>query len=147
MSRVVVTGGSGKLGAVVINDLIAHGYDVVNVDVAPPATPTCPFIRADLTDFGQAFEAVHGIDSRPEGLEALVHLAVPGLTPSLAMFRQNMLLTHNVFIAATRERDAAIVSTATMVASVRGQPCAPVPMSGNAIDRTPSSSAMSSARR
>ena len=37
MTRVVVTGGSGKLGRAVVTDLAAHGYDVVNLDRLAPA--------------------------------------------------------------------------------------------------------------
>ena len=48
--RVVVTGGSGKLGRAVIADLAAHGWQVVNVDAAAPAEQTCPFVKVDLTD-------------------------------------------------------------------------------------------------
>ena len=37
MTRIAVTGGSGKLGRAVIADLTAHGNEVVNLDVAAPA--------------------------------------------------------------------------------------------------------------
>lgn len=32
MTRIAVTGGSGKLGRAVVEDLAEHGYDVVNLD-------------------------------------------------------------------------------------------------------------------
>ena len=60
--QVVVTGGSGKLGRAVIDELIAHGYDVANVDVAPPREQRSSFTRIDLTDFGQMVEAFSRID-------------------------------------------------------------------------------------
>jgi len=34
MGKIVVTGGSGKAGRAVIKDLLAHGYDVLNVDLS-----------------------------------------------------------------------------------------------------------------
>jgi nucleoside-diphosphate-sugar epimerase len=37
MTRVVVTGGSGKAGRACIRDLLAHGYEVANADLVPPA--------------------------------------------------------------------------------------------------------------
>ncbi len=40
MTRVVVTGGSGKLGRAVVRHLDEHGYDVVLVTGCPP--PTSP---------------------------------------------------------------------------------------------------------
>ena len=43
MSRVAVTGGTGKLGRTVVADLRDHGYDVVNLDqVAPPGRERAP---------------------------------------------------------------------------------------------------------
>jgi nucleoside-diphosphate-sugar epimerase len=103
MSRVVVTGGSGKLGTVVVEDLISHGYDVVNIDLVPPPVPSAPYTRADLTDYGQAFEVLHAIDGRYRGVDALVHLAAipaPGLQPNATTFATNMCSTYNVFTAA-----------------------------------------------
>ena len=35
MKKIVVTGGSGKAGRAVVRDLLDHGYEVLNVDIAP----------------------------------------------------------------------------------------------------------------
>jgi nucleoside-diphosphate-sugar epimerase len=43
MQRIVVTGGSGKLGRASVQDLIAHGYEVINADIVPPKESLCPF--------------------------------------------------------------------------------------------------------
>ena len=37
MARVVVTGGSGKVGRACVADLLAYGYEVVSADAAAPA--------------------------------------------------------------------------------------------------------------
>jgi NAD(P)-dependent dehydrogenase (short-subunit alcohol dehydrogenase family) len=68
--QVVVTGGSGKLGRAVVADLLQHGWAVINVDQTPPPKDQgCPHVRVDLTDFGQAVEALttipeDGVDRR-----------------------------------------------------------------------------------
>jgi nucleoside-diphosphate-sugar epimerase len=103
MSRVVVTGGSGKLGSAVVDELVTHGWDVVNADLVPPAVPRCPFTRVELTDYGQTVEALTSIDSRYSGVDAVVHLAAipgPGAAPNAATFENNILSTYNVFAAA-----------------------------------------------
>jgi nucleoside-diphosphate-sugar epimerase len=104
MTHVVVTGGSGKLGRACVRDLVDHGYDVTNVDVVPSPDALAWHVRADLTDFGQALEAVAGVDEHPRA-DAIVHLAAipaPGLTPNAEVFRLNALSTYNVFEAARR---------------------------------------------
>ena len=111
MKSIVVTGGSGKAGRAVIKELIEHGYAVMNVDVAPPSQPLCHFFKADLTDMGQAVEAVRRaagtIDRRRSPLgesHAIVHLAgipAPSLASDAVTFQNNLMSTYNVFSAAT----------------------------------------------
>src|ERR1700743_1728583 len=79
MTKIAVTGGSGKAGRVVVRDLFARGHRVLNIDVVGspesnhPEDPI-PFLRADVTDFGQALEALGNTDTLPD-IEAVVHLA------------------------------------------------------------------------
>jgi nucleoside-diphosphate-sugar epimerase len=90
--HVVVTGGSGKLGRAVVAELREHGDDVRVVDLVG----TQPFLRADLTDYGQAFEALSGVG-------AVVHLAAipgPGVAPDATTFHHNVTSSYNVFAAA-----------------------------------------------
>jgi nucleoside-diphosphate-sugar epimerase len=99
MTRIAVTGGSGKLGRAVIADLTAHGNEVVNLDVAAPR----PALKIDLTDYGQTVEALTAIDDRYDKIDAVVHLAAipaPGLIPNAATFHHNITATYNVFSAA-----------------------------------------------
>jgi nucleoside-diphosphate-sugar epimerase len=103
MTRIAVTGGSGKLGKAVVRDLAEHGYDVLNLDRLPPAT-VAPgeFVRVDLTDFGQVVEAFSGLDEHG-AVDAVVHLAAipaPGMQPNAATFASNVPSTYNVFAAA-----------------------------------------------
>lgn len=96
MKKIVVTGGSGKAGRAAIADLLAHDYDVINVDINPPLETTAPFVKADLTELGQAFEVLHGAD-------AVVHLAAipaPGLQTEEVTFTTNITSTYNIFQAA-----------------------------------------------
>jgi nucleoside-diphosphate-sugar epimerase len=103
MTHVVLTGGSGKLGRVCLADLLAHGYAVTNVDLVRPADDPSPFVRADLTDMGQAMEVLHQVDDRYQGVDAVVHLGAvpaPGMVPGAELFRNNTISTYNVFAAA-----------------------------------------------
>ena len=47
MARVVVTGGSGKVGRACVGTL-SHGYEVANVDTVPPTKEICPLCRPTL---------------------------------------------------------------------------------------------------
>src|SRR6476469_728717 len=101
MARVVVTGGSGKLGRAVVSDLLEHGWEVHNLDRVP--ADACPYTRVDLTDYGQVVEALTGIDDRYQDVDAVVHLAAipaPGMTANATTFANNVPSTYNVFSAA-----------------------------------------------
>ena len=103
MPKVLVTGGSGKLGRAVLKDLVAHGYDVLNVDQQTLAEPICPSVRIDLTNFGEVASAIlGGVDERGGPFEAVVHLAAipaPGLAANARTFANNVPTTYNVFEA------------------------------------------------
>lgn len=99
--RICVTGASGQAGRAVVRDLLEHGYDVAATDIA--ATRQDIFegmLRADLTDYGQAVEAL-------QGAEAVVHLAnipAPGIATPAVTFNANVTMNFNVFQAAAHLR-------------------------------------------
>ena len=99
--RVCVTGAGGQAGRAVVRDLLEHGYQVAPTDlVASREDLEAGMLRADLTDYGQALEAL-------EGAAAVVHLAnvpAPGLSTPAVTFNSNTTMNFNVFHAAARLR-------------------------------------------
>jgi nucleoside-diphosphate-sugar epimerase len=92
--RVCVTGANGQAGRAVVRDLRDHGYEVSATDIT--GTRDNGLLRADLTDYGQALEVLHGAD-------AVVHLAnipAPGLATPAVTFNANVAMNFNVFQAA-----------------------------------------------
>jgi nucleoside-diphosphate-sugar epimerase len=97
LKKIVVTGGSGKAGRAVVRELLERGYEVLNVDVVLSREALAPFLKIDLTDLGQTFEALHGA----EGVVHLAAIPAPGLQSAEVTFRVNMASTYNIFSAAT----------------------------------------------
>jgi NAD(P)-dependent dehydrogenase (short-subunit alcohol dehydrogenase family) len=50
MKRVLVTGGSGKLGRACVRDLVEHGLQVFNADTVPSKDNLCPFRQVNFED-------------------------------------------------------------------------------------------------
>jgi nucleoside-diphosphate-sugar epimerase len=121
--RICVTGASGQAGKAVVRDLREHGYDVVTTDIAVSREDLMEGKqRADLTDYGQAVEALQGPEATwwpaaAEGqqspmaaemlrsVDAIVHLAnipAPDLSTPAHTFNTNMTMNFNVFLAAAR---------------------------------------------
>jgi nucleoside-diphosphate-sugar epimerase len=89
--RICVTGANGLAGRV----MREHGYDVAATDLATTFGED-DALRTDLTDYGQAVEALRGAS-------AIVHLAnipAPWLTTPAVTFNANMTMNFNVFQAA-----------------------------------------------
>jgi nucleoside-diphosphate-sugar epimerase len=103
VTKVIVTGGSGKLGRAVLADLVASGYEVLNLDLTLPRDPIAPTVRVDLRDFGEVVAALRGVDEHRGPFDAVVHLAAipaPGLFANARTFANNVPATYNVFEAA-----------------------------------------------
>src|ERR1700760_2785066 len=105
MTRVIVTGGSGKVGRACIEELLQHGYEVFNLDMTPAAKERARFTQVDLTDFGQTMDAMSGIDELYRTVNGVVHLAAiprPSAYPNAMTFKTNTLSTYNVFEGARK---------------------------------------------
>jgi nucleoside-diphosphate-sugar epimerase len=102
--RICVTGANGLAGRAVVRDLREHGYEVAATDLVTQFGED-DALRADLTDYGQAVEALTGAD-------AVVHLAnipAPGLVTPAATFNTNMTMNFNVFHAAANLKLSRVV--------------------------------------
>ncbi len=102
MTKVLVTGSAGRAGTYIVQDLLAHDYEVVGVDTIPPRGTNATrsqgytFKSVDVTDFGQVLSVM-------KGCEAVIHMAAipnPNNVPEHEMFRINMMSNWNVLEAA-----------------------------------------------
>ncbi len=111
--RVVFTGGTGKAGRHALPHLKSKGYDLLNVDLTPSEHSDIKTLITDLTDSGQAFNALtthFGFDhfdngKPPSPPDAVVHFAaIPRvlIEPDNETFRVNTISTYNVIEAAAK---------------------------------------------
>ncbi len=86
--RVLVTGGSGRLGTQVVQDLTANGHEVVAVDRVAPSQPLpkgARYRQVDLADIGEITGAM-------KGCTAFAHL---GAIPSPYRHADEVVFTNN----------------------------------------------------
>lgn len=101
--KVVVTGSAGKVGKATVAALMEAGHEVRAVDLLPPVFerpgPDEPhYVQADLTDAGDAYAVVRGMD-------AVVHAAAipePTRNPPHVVFHNNLMGVFNMIEAAVR---------------------------------------------
>ncbi len=101
--RVLVTGARGKVGAATVSALVRAGHEVTATDLMrgvferlSPGEPA--YLQADLTNAGDAFAVVRGMD-------AVIHAAAipdPTHNPPATVFQNNLMATFNVLEAAVR---------------------------------------------
>jgi len=110
--RVVVTGGSGRLGGYVVRELFTQGHAVSSLDATQPRECLCPTYNVDLTKFDLLLSHFKNVD-------AVVHLArirfpytetgfnvaqqkweFTDIAGDAERFNQNVAMTNNVLAAA-----------------------------------------------
>jgi nucleoside-diphosphate-sugar epimerase len=109
--KVVVTGGSGKIGQYVVRELLGASHQVTVFDrVPPPPAEGCHWVRGDIEDFGDVMSVLLGAD-------AVVHLAAFAMpyqeAPNHVLFRTNTVGTYNVHEAAACLGIRRVVSTSS----------------------------------
>ncbi|WP_127820556.1 NAD-dependent epimerase/dehydratase family protein [Microbacterium sp. CPCC 204701] len=100
MSRIVVTGGAGRLGRSLVAGLAAAGHELISLDRTRSEAlelPGVEQIAVDLTDRDAASRAV--ADARAEALVHLAAIAVPFSAPEEVILRTNATLALNVLSA------------------------------------------------
>ena len=100
--RILVTGGSGRLGRFVVDELAGHGHDVTNLDIRRPdrERPGVHTILGDAARMEDAFGALTYARA-----EALVHLAAwsdPGFVADSRTFADNTTATFNLLDVCAR---------------------------------------------
>ncbi|MFD0671220.1 NAD-dependent epimerase/dehydratase family protein [Cohnella sp. GCM10027633] len=97
MSTIAVTGGSGKLGVWVVEELQRQGYKVVSLDEKRSDRLSCRQVKVDMSNLGHVASAM-------QGAEGVVHLAAipaPIIYTHDYIFDNNVMATYNVLEAAS----------------------------------------------
>ena len=114
--RILVTGARGKVGSRVVTAAQAAGHRVTARDIGPaaygmPAAGQAPYVRADLTDYGQAIATVQ--KARPDVVVHTAGIPDPAHDAPHVVFATNVTATVNVAEAVAR----------TGVLAQGGKPC------------------------
>lgn len=131
MSRIFVTGGSGRLGRSVVAGLAGAGHHVISVDRdAVPAAQLPGGVEqrtADLLAPGEAERLLR--ETEPDAVVHLAAIAVPFSAPEDVIFSTNTRLAYAVISAATELRIGKIVTASSPTVLGYGSPAGWLPES------------------
>jgi UDP-glucose 4-epimerase len=139
MSRIFVTGGSGRLGRSVVAGLAEKGHQVISVDRdAVPADQLPAGVvqeTADLLAPGEALRLLR--EATPDAVIHLAAIAVPFSAPEDVIFATNTRLAFAVVSAATEVGVQKIVTASSPTVLGYGSPAGWLPPSFPLDERTP----------
>lgn len=129
MSRIFVTGGSGRLGRSVVAGLAEAGHEVISVDRdAVPAGQLPPGVvqeTADLLSPGEALRLLRV--AAPDAVIHLAAIAVPFSAPEDVIFSTNTRLAYAVISAATELGVPKIITASSPTVLGYGSPAGWLP--------------------
>lgn len=102
--RVLVTGGSGRVGRYVVEELVQGGHDVTSLDLVRPQNPV-PGVRTIIGDAALAEDAYGAISYIRA--DAVIHMAAwsdPGIVADTRTFRDNVSATFNLLHVSAAQR-------------------------------------------
>ena len=108
--KILVTGGQGKVGRFVVQELVNSAHEVTVFDRVPgPERGAVRYLVGDIQDLGEVMEAMHGAD-------AVIHLAAihnPNIATATVTYQTNVVGTFNVHHAAFRLGIKRVVSASS----------------------------------
>jgi UDP-glucose 4-epimerase len=121
MSRIVVTGGSGRLGRTLASGLAERGHEVVSFDRATaPDLAHTEQVTLDLTDAAATAHAL--TEARADAVIHLAAIAVPFSAPEDVILRTNAALAMSVLGGAVRAGIPKIVAASSPTVLGYGAP-------------------------
>lgn len=139
MSRIFVTGGSGRLGRSVVTGLAQAGHEVVSVDRDAVPAEQLPAnavqYTADLMAPGEAERLFR--ETNPDAVIHLAAIAVPFSAPEEVIFSTNTRLAYAVISAATDAGIPKIITASSPTALGYGSPAGWMPPSFPLDEQTP----------
>ncbi|BCW46816.1 NAD(P)-dependent oxidoreductase [Arthrobacter sp. StoSoilB5] len=139
MSRIFVTGGSGRLGRSVVAGLTQAGHEVVSVDRDAIPAEQLPSgavqYAADLLAPGEAERLLR--ETNPDAVIHLAAIAVPFSAPEDVIFSTNTRLAYAVISAATDAGIPKIITASSPTALGYGSPAGWLPPSFPLDEQTP----------
>lgn len=141
--RVAVTGINGKVGPHAVDALLAAGHEVFGIDREPAQRTDILSIVADLSDYGQTFDALGSVgwdilgDTTNKAFDVVVHLAAiphPRMYSNSVTFENNVMAYYNVMEATRRLgiKDVVLASSETVLGVPFGDDVAYLPLDDDA---------------
>jgi UDP-glucose 4-epimerase len=128
VTRIVVTGGAGRLGRSLVSGLLASGHELVSLDRAESEAPElagAEQVAVDLSDADATLTAI--TDARADALVHLAAIAVPFSAPEHVILRTNGGLALSVLGGAVRAGIPHVVAASSPTVVGYGAPSGWVP--------------------
>jgi len=123
MTRIVVTGGAGRLGRSLVAGLIAAGHDLVSLDRTVSSAPELADAEQVPIDLADGEATVRALaDARADALIHLAAIAVPFSAPEDVIMRTNAGLAVSVLGGAVRAGIPKIVAASSPTVLGYGNP-------------------------